>query len=429
MSWKKTSRFWKIGLLAISFMLLLYIPGCSGDTLETEARSKENREDIPEEKAQSKENREDMPVTEVWSIEARIMEACCDIYEKAAEENKTDDLETLRRIVNKVGEIGYAAIDSRNQIDMECGEQVINFWEKTEAKEESRLTIVEVTYWGGFAVYDLQTAEGKVDVVKSSYKYENGSFQKIGEGSYTAENWVYTQDGYLMFSGAWFSKERYVLTLSGVEEHTAFRVEPLDEACRELNRKYLSPISYERNNMFITDWSEDDFGELNFYDLFDMFYPKIKGRFIPYITDDNLNVGTVYHIPKDEFESVIMTYINIDSQSLQSKTVYDSEKAVYEYKPRGFYEGEYPEYPYPEVVDFEGNKDGTITLTVHAVFPYAGISKVYAHEVVIRPLAEGGVQYISNRVLSSEDNYEETWHTPRLTGEEWSLLYPNVSIR
>lgn len=54
--------------------------------------------------------------------------------------------------------------------------------------------------------------------------------------------------------------------------------------------------------------------------------------------------------------------------------------------PRGFYEGEYPEHPYPEVADFTENSDGTITLTVHAVFPYEGISKVYAHEAAVRPL-------------------------------------------
>lgn len=35
-----------------------------------------------------------------------------------------------------------------------------------------------------------------------------------------------------MFSGVWFSEELYVLTLSGAEEHTALRVQPLDETYR-----------------------------------------------------------------------------------------------------------------------------------------------------------------------------------------------------
>ena len=47
----------------------------------------------------------------------------------------------------------------------------------------------------------------------------------------------------------------------------------------------------------------------------------------------------------------------------------------------------------------------------------------HAHEVVVRPLEDGGVQYVSNQIIPSEDNYEETWHTPRLTLEEWEELY------
>lgn len=226
-----------------------------------------------------------------------------------------------------------------------------------------------------------------------------------------------------MFSGVWYSEELYILTLSGVEENTALRVQPLDETCRELTRKYLAPISFEQNNMFIVDWSEDDFGELNFYDMYDILYQKENGEYVPYVADDNLGVGAVYRIPKEEFESVIMTYFNIDSETLQSKTVYYSEDSTYEYKPRGFEEVEYPEYPYSEVVGFTENSDGTITLTANVVFPYAGDPKVYAHEVVVRPLEDGGVQYVSNRIIPSEDNYRETWHTPRLTLEEWEELY------
>ena len=152
-------------------------------------------------------------------------------------------------------------------------------------------------------------------------------------------------------------------------------------------------------------------------------YPKVNGQYAPYVADDNLSVSAVYQIPKEEFESVIMKYFNIDSETLQSKTIYDSENLTYEYKPRGFEEVEYPEYPYSEVVGFTENNDGTITLTANVVFPYAGDSKVYAHEVVVRPLENGRVQYVSNRIIPSEDNYRETWHTPRLTLEEWEELY------
>ena len=408
---RKTTWFWKSGLAAISFVLILSISGCSDAPPEENTVS----ETVIDVQAIQEESEEDAD---------EIISVCIDLYEKAEEEeNKLADLETIRSIVNRLGENGYSAVDSRNQINMTEPEKVVEFCEKVDAQEEAEITILEVSYLGGFVKYDLHSKDGSVDVVRSYYKYENGDIQREVTGSYQAEYWNYTEEGYLMFSGVWFSEELYVLTLSGAEEHTALRVQPLDETYRELSRKYLNPISFERNNMFIVDWSEEDFGDLNFYDMYDILYPKVNGQYAPYVADDNLSVSAVYQIPKEEFESVIMKYFNIDSETLQSKTIYDSENLTYEYKPRGFEEVEYPEYPYSEVVGFTENNDGTITLTANVVFPYAGNSKVYAHEVVVRPLENGRVQYVSNRIIPSEDNYRETWHTPRLTLEEWEELY------
>jgi len=386
------------------------ISGCS-DTPPEEDTVSETVIDVQDVSEEEQENEEE------------IINICIDLYDKAAEENKLDDLEIIRSIVNRLGENGYPAVDSRNQVNMTEAEQVLEFCKKVDAQEEAELTILEISYLGGFVKYDLHTKDGNVDVVRSYYGYENGEIQKEVTGRYQAEYWNYTEEGYLMFSGVWFSEELYVLTLSGVEEHTALRVQPLDETYRELSRKYLLPISFEQNNMFIVDWSEEDFGDLNFYDMYDILYPKVNGQYVPYVADDNLSVSAVYRIPKEEFESVIMKYFNIDSETLQSKTVYDSEDSTYEYKPRGFEEVEYPEYPYSEVIGYTENSDGTITLTANVVFPYSGNSKVYAHEVVVRPLEDGEVQYVSNRIIPSEDNSEETWHTPRLTLEEWEELY------
>ena len=410
MSLKRTVQFWRIGFIAISIMMLLSVSGCSDTHLEDE-QVVESEIAVQVQQQNVKDN------------EDEIIEICSQLYKKASEENKIADLETVRIIVNQFGENGYPAVDSRNQIDMTEAEQVEWFCEMVDTQEEAEITIIEVSYLGGFVKYDLETKGGNVDVVRSYYKYEPGNMKREVTGSYQAEYWNYTEDGYLMFSGVWFSEELYVLTLSGAEEHTALRVQPLDETYRELSRKYLLPIGFERNNMFIVDWSEDDFGDLNFYDMYELLYPKVNGTYIPYVADGNLGVGAVYQIPKNDFESVIMAYFNIDSETLQSKTVYYAENETYEYKPRGFEEVEYPEYPYSEVVGFTENSDGTLTLTANVVFPYAGNSKVFAHEVVVRPLENGGVQYVSNRIISSEDNYRETWHTPRLTAEEWEKIY------
>lgn len=410
MLWKKTEWFWNIGLIAINTTLLLGVSGCD-KAPQINTQTIENESEIQSLRQNGQEEAE------------KIIGICYGLYEKAAEENKLADLEVIRSIVNRLGENGYAAVDSENQIDMTEAEQVTQFCELADAKEEAELSIIVVSHLGGFTKYDLKTEDGNVDIVQGYYQYESGQLKNMSTGSYRADIWRYTEDGYFMFSGVWFSEELYILTLSGAEEHAALRVEPLDEKCRELNRQYLLPISYERNNIFLIDWSEDDFGELDFYDLYNIFYRIMNNQFVPYAADDNLGVGAVYRIPEAEFEDVIMNYFNINSDTLQLKTTYFSKDETYEYKPRGFYEAEYPDIPYPEVVSYIENSDGTITLTVNAVYPDGNTSKLYVHEVVIRTLDDERFQYVSNRVIQPADDQGLWWHTPRLTEEEWEEIY------
>lgn len=358
-------------------------------------------------------------------IEKKEVDQIIEIYQDILKDTKEqmDDLQRVSNAVNCFGKNGYTAIDSKNQVNMVQAEQVEDFCKMVDEKKEATLIILEITYDMGLRIYHFQCHDGKVSVVRMLYEYQNEKIAFINSISYMAEDWNYTKEGYLLFSGRWYAKDFYVLTLDDAEEHIAFRVQPLDSICRAYNRKYIMQIGYQKNNMFLVDWSEEDYGELNFYDVFDIFYKNITGYEVPYTADENLGVGAVYQIPKEEFENVIMTFLDIDSQTLQSKTVYLMQEQTYEYKPRGFYEVEYPEYPYSEVVDYTKNEDGTLSLIVNVVFPYRGISKVFAHEVVIRPLENGGVQYVSNHIIPAKDNQEQTWYTPRLTPEEWAEVY------
>ena len=100
----------------------------------------------------------------------------------------------------------------------------------------------------------------------------------------------------------------------------------------------------------------------------------------------------------------------------------------------GFYEAEYPDIPYPEVVDYivsdatvssaDGeNPDGTITLIINAVYPNGNTSLAYSHKTVIRLLDGDGFQYVSNEMISLEDERDIWWHSNRLTEEEWEEVY------
>lgn len=343
--------------------------------------------------------------------------------------DKLRSLETLRAVIQKFGEQGYPAVDSGNQIDMTQKEQVLRFCESVELSEEAQLTIVVAETPEKVDGYYLSTANGKVEVIKEHYQYNNECFETVGSVPYSADSWQYTEEGYLIFTGSSYSEQSYVLTMSNVPEVTALRVEPLEDKCREYNRLYLLPIGYARNNLFLCGWNEDDYGGLDFYDAFDRFYSMINGQPVPYVPDENTNIGAVYQIVPEEFETVLMKYLPTDKDNIRSRTIYLPERNAYTYRPRGFYEVEYPNIPYPEVVSYKGHDDGTVTLTVNAVYPGEGTSKAFTHEVVVRPMEDGEFQYLSNKLLPSKDDYDTGWHTDRLTEEEWNEVYEEQKIR
>ena len=432
---EKIKKFWKAGLVETikdTFMpfgskkekkkiltlfvmagtAILVMTGCCNELQEVQ----ENREIVVD-------NEVRLPNEDDFDDAVSIAAIYRDIYDEAVETNTLSSLETLRRIVARLGENGYVAVDSENQVDMAGAEQVIEFCKAVDEKKSAMLTIIVIKDFG-FRKFDLKTEDGNVNIVRGYYQYDqDGCFQNRSTVSYPADIWQYTEEGYLLFEGSYFSDENYVLTLSDTPEHTALRVLPLDEKCRELNRKYILPVGYEQNNIFLTDWNEEDIGELDFYDIFDNFYPILHGQSVPYVADESLAVGAVYQIPEEIFENVIMTHFNVNKEALRRETTYNPEKAAYEYRPRGFYEVEYPDIPYPEVVSYTENQDGTITLIVNAVYPNGNTSMAYSHKTVIRPLDGNCFQYVSNQMINVIDEHDIWWHSNRLTKEEWIEIY------
>ncbi len=349
-----------------------------------------------------------------------------DIYDKAIETDIAGSLEMTESIVARLGDNGYVAVDSKNQINMTNAEQAVKFLSAAKEKEMAELTILVVADSGGFTKYDLETENGAINIARGYYWYDrNGNLNNSHVVSYPADWWQYTEEGYLLFEGSYFSDENYVLTLNDTLEHTALRIMPLEKRCRELNQKYVLPAGYGNSNMFFLNWSRDDLGDLDFYDIFDTFYPMLYNQPVPYTADENLGNGSreAYQIPEEEFENVILTYFPIEKEALREKTTYISEAAAYEYRPRGFYEAGYPDIPYPEVVNYEENQDGTITLFINAVYPDGNTSKLYSHKAVVRPLDDDRFQYVSNQMLLPEEQYEAWWYSERLTEDEWKEIY------
>lgn len=391
--------------------------------------------EIPESAAQSPSAEAaaaDSAVKDV-SREENLVSLYQEIYEETIQKQAfgneaSENLTIVQEITQKLEAQGVTAIDNENQVNMTNPQQMHAFIAALKNRETAGLTVLIVSAYDRFTEYCLRAEGGALEAEKTYYQYADGAFEAKSSVSFPVDSWQYTEEGYFIFTGKSFSAQSLVLTMSDEEEFAAWRVEPLDQQCREWTRRYLLPVGYGKNNMFLTDWSEADYGTLDFYDLFDKFYPEMFQQSVPYTTSENAAVGAVYHIPAREFEDVVSLHFAVGTETLREKTDYLEAANAYEYRPRGFYETEYPNLPYPEVISGAENGDGTLTLLVNAVYPSAETSRAFTHELTIRPDAQGGFQYLSNRVLRSGQDYDTGWHTDRLTAEEWEHVYGNPSL-
>ena len=335
-----------------------------------------------------------------------------DIYEGASGRGDAEVFEMQKKIIKNLGKSGYAAVDDADQINMENHEQVAAFCEHAKQGQKDEVTIISVTSDGGFLRYDMETQDGEIDVVLTTLSWENSEPKVVYCHEFTAHSWEYTDKGYLFIQE--YQPEGY----DGAPGEIAFRVEPLDDKCRELNRRYVYPIGYEGNNLFVADWDETDYSELEMYDLYEKFYYIKYGEAVPYEAYN----GAEYEIPEGDFEDVIQSYLAINREQIRAETMYDAKQHTYRYRPRGLGDSGLSYGPYPEVVGYEEEQDGTLRLFVEAVWERKMTDRGALSELVVRTFDDGSFQYVSNHVVSWDENLEFKWYFPRLTDEEWTKL-------
>lgn len=332
---------------------------------------------------------------------------------------KGDNIVTT--IVERFGQAGFVAIDCENQINMTCSDKLLEFIRKQEAGEEGEIQVIQISYHDGFSLYNLLTKDGDVYVNEKYYSFINGQLTQLQEFAFKADVFYFTDEGYLMIEGLWYSPEQFVLTLSEEEEHIAFRVYPLEDKYREMCSKYIAPVSYGLNNLFLTEWNTKDYSNLDFYDIFEKFYQETYKVDFPYIKNEDWSVGNEYFVPSREFENVIMQHFQVTQNELRKLLRYDSGKDSYIFRPRGNEEFDYAHIPYPEVVSYTKNDDGSLTLCVYAVFPNDNTSKKFVHEVTIQD-ENGKIIYLSNHILENQKS-SFWWHADRYTDEAWKEYY------
>lgn len=202
-------------------------------------------------------------------------------------------------------------------------------------------------------------------------------------------------------------------------DYSLIRLVSPDLELYDLTMKYIWAGGYIGTNLFLTDWTENDWGNLSFNDLWEYLYYDCYGeQFLPdgytYIRKQYC-----YAIPGAEFEKVELPYFRIDVDTFRELAQYNAEGDYYPWRPveTNDYVFLYYYTIEPEVTAYRVNSDGTIALTVDMLSTDLKTDCLFAHEVTVRPLEDGRFQYVGNKV-TYQTEYGIPYSKPRLLWDE-----------
>ena len=254
---------------------------------------------------------------------------------------------------------------------------------------------------------DLFYIQVNGSLLKYHFKYEKGkviftaSTSNISDDGtsvtapfitrYELKTFKYTERGWLFI-------EQHADEDNEMNGHQAIKVTPFNSEYKELCEKYIERIGYQCNNLFITSWSENDYSNINFNDLFEFLYYEKTG--------EELEHNAFYDgIPEEEFYSLNKEYFNISNEKLKELAKYNNENNTFLWSRIGClsYSPDISGEPFAEVIDKVDNSDGTFTLVISTVWEWYNTDCAFVEELTIRK-TENGFQYVSNKIRQSDNN-------------------------
>lgn len=185
-------------------------------------------------------------------------------------------------------------------------------------------------------------------------------------------------------------------------DYNLFRLTPVDRELYDLTQTYILPVGYRWVNLFLTDWQEGAWAGLQFQDTFEYLYEIRTGQPFPWQEYPRQPGSDALLIPAQLFEETLLSCFSISREALRTAARYDGETDSYLWRPVHGDDLTTWDYPLvqPEVTAYVHNADGTITLTVQAASAEVKTNCLFTHEVTLRPLENGGFQYVGNRITS-----------------------------
>lgn len=391
-------------LLVIMLLCCVSFCACNNGRERMEIVSdSEGKEDITEESTETDRVAKgyDLLVSDSERKEAEDdckekMELIAELYKNADKGYASNVIiadEIIDQMVEKLKSIGCLVTVTALYSDMENYKELEDFLNASIAGRSGSAVCYEIHSDGGVGRYKYIYDGKDMYILSAKAAWSDDDKPVITYISYTRiKEWKFTDKG-------WFCYElcvpEYPEVTEIVDGSCMVRVKPIIEENREMSEKCVLGLAYQGNNLLCSDWDIDHVENLDYNGMYEYLYAmKYQERF----PSENYPDG----IPKDEFERLIMEYLPVTAEEIESYAVFDEEKQTYIWERLGCfnYAPTYFGTSFPEVTDIRENKDGTVTLTVDAVCSMILCDDaVITHELTVKFAEDGSFRYLGNKIL------------------------------
>ena len=283
-------------------------------------------------------------------------------------------------VVKRLGEQGFVSVS--DDMNMENYQKMDEFYSAYISGRDAMVTVFDVYTEGNIGVLTFIHRNGKIQSFYVLVGWREGGIPGIkGFGSNDLEEIRLTEKGYFIYTNT------EVAAHGNLREY--YRVKPLSDECRELTRKYIDGLSFVNYNMLVTNWDAGNVEEILMPCMFEDIYRVYTNE--PFRAEDGL-------IPAEIYERVMATCFPVSVEQVREYCGYHADAGGYEYEM--IFARQFPSFG--EVVDYQQNEDGTITLYVDGVWIDYNSDCAFTNQIVIQPFPDGTFRYLSNTIEQKE---------------------------
>ncbi len=360
----------------------------------------------------------DVSADEISQVEQEcrsIADLCNDLYTSAVKEPSLympNQLvltqQSIDAIENRLMEHDYIVLDTDAKYPsfLQNSDGIYRFWDSVQNNKNDKQAYIWISPYGGFHYCSLENRDDGAFFLEAAAEWNEQNEIEITE-LYKRDvlDWDLSENGNFYY-------KLYEAHSPAFEDYTLLRLNAPDKALYDLSSAYVEPIGYQSNNLFSSEWSSQNYGNLCFNDVFEFLYRQQAGQLIDPLALQVKEHPFYYQIPADVFESAIMPYFNISMQQFREQCCYDADANTYPWLDIAYDNLSYFPLITPEVNAQRQNSDGTITLTVDAMCVGMKTDSLFRHELTIKPMEDGSFQYVKNHIITMSE--EVPAYKPRL---------------